>query len=93
MPRIVDLDAHELRVRFTGTCVLKNRRRELRVPRTAIRRLSTAPFTGCRRFCRGARTIGGRRYFLAYDDPAQTVTVELDRSESPYPYDVLVLGV
>jgi hypothetical protein len=93
MARIVDLDGHELKVRFTGLCILRNRRRELRVPRTAIRSISTAPFARPGRIRRGAHRIDGRRYFLAYDDPTKTITVELDRAESPYPYDVLVLGV
>lgn len=84
MARFVDLDAHELRVRFTGRTALRARRRELRVPRTAIRSVSTRPFEG---------RAEGRRYFTSYEDPAQTMTVELDRLQTSYRYDVLVLGV
>jgi hypothetical protein len=81
--RTVDLDEHELRVRFSGLSVLRHRRRELRVPRTAIRRISTAPFGG---------RVDGRRYFLSYDDPAKTITVDVDRTERGR-YDVLVIGL
>jgi hypothetical protein len=84
MARTVDLDEHELRVRFSGVSVLRHRRRELRVPRTAIRRISTAPFT---------RRDDGRRYFVSYEDPAKTITVDVDRAETPYRYDVLVIGL
>jgi hypothetical protein len=84
MPRTLDLDEHELRLRFSGLSVLRHRRRELRVPRTAIRGISTAPFGGRR---------DDRRYFLSYDDPAKTITVEVDRNETRYGYDVLVIGL
>lgn len=77
--RIVDLDEHELRVRFSGL-----RRRELRVRRTAIRRISTVPFT---------RRDDGRRYFLSYEDPAKTITVDVDREGTRSGYDVLVIGL
>jgi hypothetical protein len=82
--RTVDLDEHELRVRFSGLSVLRHRRRELRVPRTAIRRISTAPFD---------RRDDGRRYFLSYEDPAKTITVDVDRAETRSRYDVLVIGL
>ena len=86
MARIVDLDANELHVRFTGLTALRARRRRLRVPRTAIRLVTTRAFDPRKR-------APGRRYFLSYDDPAKTITVELDRAATRYPYDVLVIGV
>jgi hypothetical protein len=86
MARIVDLDAHELHVSFSGLAALRARRRRIRVPRTAIRSVSTRPFDPRKR-------VSGRRYFLSYDDPAKTITVEVDRGATRYPYDVLVLGL
>ena len=85
MARTVDLDEHELRVRFTGVTALRARRRSLRVPRTAIRSVSTKPFDG--------RRTSGKRYFLSYEDGAKTITVELERAETSFPYDVLVIQV
>jgi hypothetical protein len=83
--RTVDLDAHELRVNLTGITALRARRRSLRVPRTAIRSVSTRPFDG--------RRTAGKRYFVSYEDAASTMTVEVESAETDYGYDVLVLGV
>ena len=85
MARSVDLDEHELRVRFSGVTAFRARRRSLRIPRTAIRSVSTRPFDGSR--------ANGKRYFLSYEDGAKTITVELDRAETSFPYDVLVIQV
>jgi hypothetical protein len=102
MGRTVEVTDDEVVVRLSGAAAFAALKRELRIPRTAIRSVSTARYTG-----NGLRLGGtsipftdirggrfrrdGRRTFLSFEHRDQVVTLLLDRTAAGY--DVLAVGV
>jgi hypothetical protein len=100
--RTVDVTPDEVVVRLTGWTAAAALRRTLRIPRSAIRGVSTAawhedglriagtgiPFTDYRQ---GRFRRRGRWQFLSFERRDRVVALELDRAAVGY--DVVVVGV
>ena len=102
--RAVDVTANEVVVRLGGLDAFAALTRTLRIPRAAIRVVSTAryegdglrlggtaiPFTDIRA---GRFRRGGTRTFVSFEHRDRVVTLILDRRAAGIGYDVVVLGV
>jgi hypothetical protein len=104
MGRVVRLNGDEVQIRLSGVTAVAAIKRELTIPVGAIRSVSTAPLARsgiriggtsirCIDYHQGRFVIGGRRYFLSFEDRLATVTLELERTDKRVGYDVVVVGV
>jgi hypothetical protein len=103
MAREVNVGDDAVEVRLTGWTAAAAVKRRLRIPRDAIRSVSTEPYRhdGLRIAGTGLpfsdyrqgrfRRRGGAWTFLSFEDRAKTVTLELDRARAGF--DRVVLGV
>jgi hypothetical protein len=103
MPRRVTVTPDAVRIEFTGLSALAALKRELVIPREAIRAVSTEPFeerpwrlAGTHDPIRGYRAghfrRGGRRYFLSVRRGDPTLRLDLDR-EKAGGLDTVVVGL
>jgi hypothetical protein len=102
MARTVDISAAEVVVRLTGWTAVAALRRELRIPRSATRNVSTdtwrrdglrlggtsLPF---RDYRQGRFRSSGRRQFLSFERRDRVLALEVDRAAVGF--DVVVVGV
>ena len=103
MAREVNVGDDAVEVRLTGWTAAAAVKRRLRIPRDAIRAVTTEPYRhdGLRIAGTGIpfsdyrqgrfRRRGGAWTFLSFEDRAKTVTLELDRARAGF--DRVVLGV
>lgn len=102
MARTVELTTDEVVVRLTRWTAVAALRRELRVPRAAIRSVSTGPWTedGWRvagtavpflDYRQGRFRRHGERRFLSFERRDRVVVLRVDRATVGY--DVVVVGV
>ena len=102
MPRSVELTPDEVVVRLTGWTAVAALKRELRIPRTAIRGVSTEPWhedgwriagtaIPFRDYRQGRFRRKGRWQFLSFERRDRVVALTVDRRSVRY--DVVVLGV
>ena len=102
MPRSVEIAPDEVVVRLCGWTAAAALRRELRIPRTAIRDVSTEPWhedgwrvagtaIPFRDYRQGRFRRKGRWQFLSFEHRDRVVALTVDRRAVGY--DVVVLGV
>ena len=102
MPRSVEITPDEVVVRLTGWTAVAALKRELRIPRTAMRGVSTGPWhedgwriagtaIPFRDYRQGRFRRKGRWQFLSFERRDRVVVLTLDRRSVRY--DVVVLGV
>ena len=102
MARTVDVTPDEVVIRLTGWTAAAALRRTLRIPRAAIRRVSTGPWSadGLRiagtgipfsDYRQGRFRHRGRWQFLSFERRDRVVALELDRAAVGD--DVVVVGV
>ena len=103
MPRSVRVEGDELVVRLTGWKAAAALKRELRIPRAAIRSVApgvpsgrgwrtggtSVPWTDYRQ---GHFRIEGRKAFYSVEHSERAVTLELDPALAPDGYELVVLG-
>jgi hypothetical protein len=101
MPREIEITPDEVIVRLIGWTAVAALKRELRIPRSAIRSISTDAYRhdGLRlggtsvpfgEYRQGRFRKDGKRTFLSFEERERTVTLELDRARARW--DRVVLG-
>ena len=102
MPRSVEVTPDEVVVRLTGWTAAAALKRELRIPRTAIRGVSTDPWREdgwriagtaipFREYRQGRFRRKGRWQFLSFERRDRVVALTLDPRAAGY--DLVVVGV
>jgi len=102
VPRSVEITPDEIVVRLSGWTAAAALKRELRIPRTAIRGVSTDPWHGdgwriagtaipFRDYRQGRFRRDGRWLFLSFERRDRVVAVTVDRRATGW--DVVVIGV
>ncbi len=102
MARTVDISPDEIAVRLIGWTAVAALRRDVRIPRSAVRAVSAEPWRddGIRlggtslswsEYRQGRFRKRGRRQFLSFEQPDRVVAPDVDRAAVGF--DVVVVGV
>jgi len=102
MPRTVEIEPERVVIRLSGWTMLAALKREVVVPRRAIRRVATGPWVedGWRvagsaipwtDYRQGRFRSHGRKVFLSFEDRHRVVVLEVDRDSVGF--DIVVVGV